>query len=260
MRIIAEAGINHNGSLKLARAMVVEARNAGADTIKFQHIDPMHFKPDLEWQGYNMRKLFEKIRFSKDQLKTLAQVCGGADMKFLCTPQTVGDFEDLLDLGIKEVKISSDNLTNRELLRRVEVSGLPVVLSTGMASQHDLSWLCMGFSADHPMTVLVCTSEYPCPSENVNIRRLGTMAGAYGFSDHTIGSTAAVMALALGSTVFEKHFTLDHSMEGPDHSWSADPQELKEYVDTLRTAELMLGSGEFKPTEKELELKKLLEA
>ena len=260
MRIIAEAGINHNGSLQRALWMVRVAKECGAETIKFQHIDPMHFKSDLMWQGYNMRELFEKVRFSKEDLHTIMDECVIHKIDFLCTPQTVQDFEYLLELGIKEVKISSDNLGNTELLKRVAKSGLPAIFSTGMATHDDIFNARWNYFRGKKATAMICTSEYPCPPEGVNVERCAMINPPVGFSDHTVGTTAAVMALALGATVFEKHFTLDHSMEGPDHSWSADPKELKEYVDTLRTAELMLGSGEFKPTEKELELKKLLEA
>ncbi len=268
MRIIAECGPNHNGSLETALEMVSVAKECGADTIKFQHIDPMHFKPGLTYFpgdgsiGYILRDLFTKVRFSKDQWRALMLECEEQDIGFLCTPQTVWDFEDLLDLGVKEVKISSDNLRNEALLRRVAESEIPAILSSGMATAGEFS-LAENILIKHGVTGMLCTSEYPCPPESVKISCLGDSfysSKFQGFSDHTQGTTAAVMALALGATVFEKHFTLDPTMEGPDHSWSAEPEDLKEYVDTLREAELMLGSGEFKPTEKELELKKLLEA
>lgn len=260
IRIIAEAGPNHNGSLQRAMEMVRVAKLCGADTIKFQHIDPNHFRPDLMWQGFNMRELFESIRFTKDQWREVMAECEEQNIGFLCTPQTEQDFEDLLDLGIKEVKISSDNLGNSELLGAVKKSGLPVILSTGMADDHAITVSGMAFNADHPITCMVCTSEYPCPPKSVNILRCNMIAGVKGFSDHTVLETAAVMALALGATVFEKHFTLDNQLIGPDHWWACNPSDLSWYCDRLRTAELMLGDGEFQPTPAELELKKLLEA
>ena len=183
---------------------------------------------------------------------------------FLCTPQTVGDFEDLLDLGIKEVKISSDNLRNEALLKAVSKSGLPVILSTGMSEYEDLYWAWKQIK-NNVRTIMVCVSEYPCSPDSVNISRLNLMGSSAlemfhetGFSDHTQGNTAAVMAVALGATVIEKHFTLDNSLEGPDHWWAADPEQLKSYIGEIRLAEKMLGDGEFKPTEKELELKEVL--
>ena len=211
-----------------------------------------------------MRNLFELVRFGKDEWTRIMKCCEQMEIDFLCTPQTVGDFEDLLELGIKEVKISSDNLGNYALLDRVKQSGLPVIVSTGMGTGGDLdaAW---SIITPNDYTVLVCTSEYPCPPESVNLSRIhdcdGNEADIWdhkGFSDHTQGNTAAVMAVALGATVIEKHFTLDHDLAGPDHWWSLNPEELKSYIAEIRLAERMLGDGEFKPTEKELENRKLM--
>lgn len=261
IRVIAECGINHGGDLRTALEMVWAAKNCGADTVKFQHIDPLHFKPDLQWQGCNMRYLFGKVRFSKDQWRVVMAECQHYGIGFLCTPQTIGDFHDLLDLGIKEVKISSDNLTNLPLLERVRDSGLPVILSTGMGVADEI-WKAYEILRGADVILLHCTSEYPCPPENVRIGRIWNLKNVaghnVGFSDHTVGNYAAILAVSYNPRVIEKHFTMDHGMEGPDHSWSADPGELKEYVDAIRTAEKMLGSGEFKPTESELELRQLL--
>ena len=263
-RIIAEAGINHNGDLDTALEMVRVAKECGADTVKFQHIDPLHFKPGMVWQGYNMRELFKCVRFSMDQWRQIMMRCEQENIGFLCTPQTVGDFEELLELGIKEVKISSDNLGNGELLKRVSEARIPAIMSIGMASESEIEEACKKVVSD--LVLMVCTSEYPCAPEGANMSRFSWtpygnslyVADSVGFSDHIIGNTAAIMAVALGATVIEKHFTLDHSMEGPDHAWSVQPYELKSYVAAIREAELMLGTGEFKPTEKELETKKLL--
>ncbi len=270
MRIIAECGPNHNGSLKTAIDMIARAVECGATDVKFQHIDPEHFAPDLVWKGWHMRKLFEQVRFNKDQLTVLKGECERLGVGFLCTPQTIGDFEDLLDIGITEVKISSDNLTNHHLLHQVRISKVSVVFSIGMASTEDIHNACEilgrnGLNAI--LTIMVCTSEYPCPPESVNLMRwlelakpgwYGTFYG--GFSDHTRGHIAAVMAVALGATVFEKHFTLDRNQDGPDHSWSANPLEFREYVNAIHEAEKMLGSGEIKPTEAELAMKNFLDA
>ena len=256
MRLIAEASINHNGSIERAIDMICAAVDAGADTVKFQMLDPNHYAEDFIYQGWHMRKLLTECAFTMEEWAYIKLHCEEAGIKFLCTPQTVGDFEKLLTLGIDEVKISSDNLRNEALLKKVNESKLPVIISTGMASAEDIDEaeriLRFGFVS------MCCTSEYPCPSRSVNLNRLHDWGGLFGFSDHTEGSMAAVLALALGATVFEKHFTLDHDLPGPDHSWACNPEELKSYFDDLRTAETMLGSGEFKPTEAELELKKQL--
>ncbi len=264
MRIIAEVGPNHNGDLGTALEMVRVASFCGVTTCKFQHIDPQHFRPDMVWQGCNLRELFEKVRFTLDQWREVKAECEKQGVGFLCSPQTVGDFEDLLELGIEEVKISSDNLGNFELWKAVVQLNIPAIMSSGMASGKEIMGTLKqygGSISPRKLTFLVCTSEYPCPPEGANLKRLNEMETnqpwfRLGLSDHTVGNTAAIMAVALGATVFEKHFTLDHSMEGPDHSWSADPGELAFYVQAICQAEKMLGSGEFKPTEKELEAKK----
>ena len=278
MRIICEIGINHNGRLATAIDMIKSAVECGATDCKFQHIDPNHFAHDLVWKGWHMRKLFEQVRFNKDQLTVLKGECERRGVGFLCTPQTIGDFEDLLDIGIKEVKISSDNLGNKKLLTRVAETKLSAIMSIGMAEFdeiHEARDLLQSKHIRKPVTLMVCTSEYPCPPESVNLIRINCLEPItycassfdihgfisprnYGFSDHTRGYIAAVMAVALGATVFEKHFTLDHNQDGPDHSWSADPYEFTEYVNAIHTAEKMLGSGEIKPTEAEFELKQLL--
>ncbi|HEC61569.1 MAG TPA: hypothetical protein ENI27_04875 [bacterium] len=252
IRIIAEAGPNHNGSLERALEMVRVAKECGADTIKFQHIDPEHFPADMEWQGYNMRALFKDVRFSQRKWRKVMTECEKREIDFLCAPQTVRDFEDLLELGIKGVKVSSDNSGNLPLLKKIKESGIPAFRSLGMVDGETLLFLI-------PDEVyFVCTSEYPCPPESVNISRLHGMEPRFcGFSDHTQGNTAAVMAVALGAQVIEKHFTLDKSLEGPDHWWSADPEQLKSYIGEIRLAERMLGDGEFKPTEGELANMKL---
>ena len=272
MKIIAECGPNHNGSLKTAIDMVARAVECGADTVKFQHIDPEHFAPDLVWKGWHMRKLFQEVRFNKDQLTVLKGECERRGVGFLCTPQTIGDFEDLLDIGIKEVKISSDNVGNADLIRAVTLAGVDVIMSIGMASMDNLREPFTVLNSRRAPTLMLCTSEYPCPPESVNLNRLKgrceqlNLQGIYnfavfaGFSDHTRGYIAAVMAVALGATVFEKHFTLDHNQDGPDHSWSADPYEFREYVNAIHTAEKMLGSGEINPTEAELAMKNFLDA
>ena len=259
LRFIAEAGINHNGSLVRACEMADTAKWAGADTIKFQCLDPNHHPPDRVWQGYNMRSLLEDCALKPKEWIALKAHCERQDMRFLCTPQTVKDFEFLLTLGIDEVKISSDNLGNLELLEAVNRARIDSILSTGMANWEDIK---IALHILHPRFALVCTSEYPCPPEGVNISRLWRLKGICGYnvglSDHTIGSMAGIMAVVYGALVIEKHFTLDQNLPGPDHSWSHDPRDLKWYFEDLRNAEKMMGSGEFKPTEAELELKQLL--
>ena len=263
MRFIAEAGICHNGSLVRAIEMIYAAKYAGADTIKFQMIDPEHFAEDLVWKGWHMRKLFADCAFTMKEWETIKKECEANGIRFLCTPQTVGDFEKLLTLGVDEVKISSDNLGNYRLFDAARQSGVSVFFSVGMATGDECFDALMGFGPFHKVVVMICTSEYPCLASSANLSRLRQVDTTrplvrLGFSDHTIGSIAAVMALTLGARVFEKHFTMDNNLPGPDHSWACNPVALERYFDDLRTAETMLGTGDFKPTEAELELKKLL--
>jgi sialic acid synthase SpsE len=267
MRFIAEAGICHNGSLERAIEMIYAAKDAGADTIKFQMIDPEHFAEDLVWKGWHMRKLFADCAFTMKEWETIKKECEANGIRFLCTPQTVGDFEKLEKLDVIEIKISSDNLKNKALIQAIFNSRkfYDGFYSTGMATRDEILMVAENISTKY-WTPMFCTSEYPCPPESVNFNRWWEWKNIsnavtpidYGFSDHTIGSMAAVMALALGARVFEKHFTMDNNLPGPDHSWACNPVALERYFDDLRTAETMLGTGDFKPTEAELELKKLL--
>lgn len=170
----------------------------------------------------------------------------------------MGDLKILLKLGIKAVKIGSDDFTNIPLIRAYAKTGLPLLLSCGMADLGEVhrALEAAGFFDGYPVALFVCTSQYPTPPQDVNIKRLSTLAQAFpglmlGFSDHTQGSRAAVMASALGAVIFEKHFTLSHSLPGPDHWFSEDPAGLKEWVQSIRTASSMLGNGVVRPTKVE---------
>ena len=249
MKLIAECATTHGGDLDCALKLVNVAKYCGATHVKFQHVDPRHFKPNAMWRGWNLREWYTRCRFSMDQWKRIMRECDSAGIEFLCTPQTLYDFADLVALGIKEVKVSSDNLTNLPLLRRIVEEEMPCYASIGMATKVELdSALEILSPLAAALTLMACTSLYPCPPEHVNLNRIYTLWGAkhyVGFSDHTIGHTAVVMAYAMGVRTFEKHLHFDDS--GPDYSDLEDQDDFRWWVKALHNAELICGNQEIAP-------------
>lgn len=267
--IIAEAGINHNGDLELAKAMVLAAKRANVDAVKFQTFYAKDFIQDrsvtytYRSQGKEITEpiidMFERAEFTPEQWKELKYYCDDNDMLFLSTAGNISDFELLLSIGVKAVKVGSDDFVNIPLIRRYAKENIPLLLSCGMATEEeiDLTLRNAGLMNGKDMCLFLCTSQYPTPPADVNIRKLITLQKKYpnlvvGLSDHTQGDTAACMAVALGAKIFEKHFTLDHNLPGPDHWFSETPETLKQWVDSIREAYQMLGSSELKPTEVEI--------
>ena len=267
--IIAEAGINHNGDITLAKNMVIAAKNAGVDAIKFQTFSAKEFIQDrsvtytYRSQGKKITEpiidIFERSEFSKCEWKELKQFCDNEDIIFLSTAGNVSDFDLLLSIGVKAVKVGSDDFVNIPLIRKYAKEKIPLLLSCGMATENEIELTLKnaGLESGKEMCLFLCTSQYPTPPDDVNIRKLITIQDKYpelvvGFSDHTIGSTAACMAVALGAKVFEKHFTLNHNFPGPDHWFSETPSSLKIWADSIREAHRMLGSKELKPTNIEM--------
>lgn len=256
--IVAEVGVNHNGSLERAIEMIGVAKAAGCDAVKFGTFKAAEFcAPDDPL--YEMFKSCELPDYAWRILKREADRQG---IIFFSTPQNESDLALLLDVGVPCIKVGSDDLTNLALLRAYRRAALPMILSTGMADLVDVEIAVAVLSAlvwdipNIPLTVCVCTSEYPCPPEHANLARIRTLRALFkdveiGFSDHTVGPSAAIVAAALGATYFEKHFTLDNSLPGPDHAFSANPAQLAEWVRAIKNASVMLGDGEFEPTEAE---------
>jgi N,N'-diacetyllegionaminate synthase len=263
--IIAEAGINHNGDVGHAAAMIRAAKDAGADAVKFQTFRAREFVAD-ETQMFTYRSqgvevtesmlaMFERYEFRPDQWREVKAACDAAGIMFLSTPQNRTDLDLLLELGVAAVKVGSDDFTNLPLLRSYAAARLPLILSCGMADLSEVhrSLETVGAFEGAPVILLLCTSEYPTPAPDVNLRKLITLRAAFppvvlGFSDHTQGAIAAAVARGLGALVFEKHFTLDHDLPGPDHWFSEDPRGLRAWVDAIRTADTMLGSELVRPT------------
>lgn len=266
--IIAEAGINHNGDIDLAKRMILVAKEAGADAVKFQTFKTEEFIQDkAEMYTYmsqgeevteSQYEMFKRTEFTDDEWWEIKEYCNEKDVIFLSTVSGVDGINFLVDLGVEAIKVGSDDFVNIPLLSKYEKYGLPMIVSSGMATEEEIeaSLDVLNVKSGHPVSLMLCTSEYPTPAEDVNIRKLRTMDEKFpdvvlGLSDHTQGCAAAIMAVAYGARTFEKHFTLDHNLPGPDHWFSADPNELKEWVNGIRTAYTMLGYSELKPTRTE---------
>ena len=270
--IIGEAGINHNGEIKKAFEMIELGKKSGLNAIKFQTFSADEFIANVSLthtyfsQGkkitesqYNM---FKQCECSKEELYKVKEKCDKEDILFLSTPENSSDLDLLLQIGIPAIKVGSDELINIPLLKEFAKTKLPIILSTGMCTLDEVakSLNAIGALDDYPTILLVTTSEYPTPNESVNLLKFQTLAKNFpsiplGFSDHTQGVLASSLACAMGASVFEKHFTLNHNMPGPDHWFSADPNELIQWVKSIRTSYIMMGSEEVKPTKSEEVLK-----
>lgn len=269
--VIAEAGINHNGNLDLAKKMILAAKGAGADAIKFQTFHAEEFIQDKTTtytyisQGKevteSMLEMFKRYEFTETEWFDIKDFCSEQNITFLSTPQNFTDLELLIKIGIPAIKIGSDDFVNIPLIRQYAGIGLPMMLSCGMANEDEITKT-LDEVANNPTILFLCTSQYPTPPEDVNILKINTLKQNYpnvilGLSDHTQGTEAAVMAVALGATVFEKHFTMDHDLPGPDHWFSNDPKELEHWISSIRTAHRMKGDSKLAPTASEIEMRKI---
>lgn len=267
--IIAEAGVNHNGSLEMARQLVASAAAAGADVVKFQSFVTSKIisreAPKAEYQkgttgdDESQYEMVRKLELSRSDHEALIEECQRHGIGFLSTAFDTDSFDMLVELGIDQVKIPSGELTNLPLLRYVTRLGKPVILSTGMAGLGEIEAAMEIIErAGTPrsrIVILHCTTEYPTPMQDVNLRAMLSLKHAFGvdvgYSDHTPGIEVSIAAVALGATVVEKHFTLDRSLPGPDHQASLEPHELKAMVDAIRNIERALGDGIKRPSPSE---------
>lgn len=265
---IAEVGINHNGDLDIAKRMIDAAKTAGADAVKFQTFKADEFCGDQDQtftyqsQGQHvtesMLEMFRRYEFPPETWREIKAYCGVVGITFFSTPQNPSDLELLLTIGVPALKIGSDDFTNLPLIRRYIETQLPLILSCGMsdlAEVHQALEAAKWFDG-YPVALMLCTSQYPTPSADVNIAKLSTLQNAFpgllvGFSDHTQGPLAAALAVSRGARIFEKHFTLDKDMPGPDHWFSETPDGLAEWINYIRTADILLGSPLVRPTQKE---------
>lgn len=273
--IIAEAGVNHNGSIEIAYRLIDAAKGAGADCIKFQTFKTEKvITRNTEMASYQKKNLgnedtqFEmvkKLELSYDDFRKLKVYCEQIGIQFLSTPDDEDSLDFLTDeLHLNVVKIGSGELTNFPYLKKIAKKNKEIILSTGMAnlSEIEKALECIREFNENNIIVLHCTTNYPCPMEEVNLLAMNTIKDAFkvevGYSDHTIGIEIPIAAIAMGATVIEKHFTLDKSMEGPDHQASLNPEELEEMVRAVRHVEIALGSGIKKPNVSETIIKKVV--
>jgi sialic acid synthase SpsE len=272
--IIAEAGINHNGELEKAFAMINAAKEAGADAVKFQTFKAEEFitDPDLPYtyvsQGKeiteSMLKMFKRYEFNREEWYLIKKRCDEEGIMFLSTPQNRSDLDLLLKIGIPAIKVGSDDFTNLPSLKSYSQTKLPMIVSCGMSDLAEVyrALEAVGSLDGYPTVLMLCTSQYPTPLQDVNLLKLRTLIDAFpmvllGFSDHTQGNLASSLAVAFGAVVFEKHFTLSHNLPGPDHWFSEDPVGLKQWVNSIRDAFIMMGSADVRPTEAELSARTL---
>ncbi|UOG35393.1 N-acetylneuraminate synthase [Leptospira noguchii] len=268
--IIAEAGVNHNGDLELARKLIDVAANAGADIVKFQTFEAERLvtksakKADYQNSATDntaesQYEMLKKLELSKENHEKLIQHCKQTGIEFLSTAFDLQSLAFLEQLNLSRYKIPSGEITNLPYLQKIGSSGKPIILSTGMSTLGEIESALLvlettGAKRDQ-ITVLHCNTEYPTPYSDVNLSAMKSIADAFkikvGYSDHTSGIEVSVAAVALGASVIEKHFTLDRSLPGPDHKASLEPNELKGMVRSIRNVELSLGDGIKKPSSSE---------
>lgn len=260
--IIAEAGVNHNGNLELARRMVDEARRAGADYVKFQTAVPelviSSIAPKAEYQKETTGKeqsqleMCRAIHLPLTDYAGLADLCREKGIGFMSTPFDLVSIDTLAPLGMDYWKIPSGEITNLPYLRKIASKGGRVILSTGMSTLDEVARavdiLENGGIPRADISLLHCNTQYPTPMDDVNLRAMETLrslgCGRVGYSDHTVGIEVPVAAVAMGAQIIEKHFTLDKTMEGPDHRASLDPSELRAMVSAIRNIEKAVGNPE----------------
>lgn len=272
--IIAEVGLNHCGEVSRAIEMIRVAKMAGADAVKFQTFKATEFCGDpLQMFTYASRgrevtepmlEMFSRFELPSSAWQQLSAEAKRIGIDFFSTPQNETDLELILPLGIPAIKVGSDDLTNINLIRNYATHKIPMILSSGMADIGEVrdALDSAGWFEGGQVSVLVCTSEYPTRYNDVNIQRVQTLRNAFpglvvGFSDHTESDLAAIMAVALGASIFEKHFTLSHDLDGPDHWFSLEPRELERWVASIRAAFQSKGDGFVRPTSNELKMRVL---
>lgn len=272
--IIAEAGVNHNGRLDLALQLCDTAKAAGVDAVKFQT-----WKTELiitkgtkkaEYQEKNLNDnddqftMLKKLELSYDNFQLVKHHCDEIGIQFLSTADETESLDFLVSLGMPFVKLGSGDITNIPYLRKVAKYGKPIILSTGMANlaQVAVAYDTLQEAGATDIAILHCTTNYPCPMNEVNLRAMLTMKDAFkckvGYSDHTMGIEVPIAAAAMGAEIIEKHFTLDKNMEGPDHKASLDPTELKAMVTSIRNIERAMGDGIKQPNTSEKKISKVV--
>ncbi len=260
--IIAEIGCNHNGSFETALKLIDKAVEAGVDYVKFQTFKAdaliSRYAPKAEYQkkttdaSESQLDMTRKLEMPYEKHQALIDYCKTKNVGILSAPFDNESIDFLEKLGLKTFKIPSGEITNLPYLRKINSYKKNVILSTGMSTLKEIEWA-LNILKDCRVSLLHCTTEYPCPYEGVNLRAIETLKNEFhlptGYSDHTKGIEVAIAAVALGAEIIEKHFTLDKNMPGPDHKASLEPDELKAMVEAIRHVDVSLGNGRKEPAE-----------
>lgn len=272
--IIAEAGVNHNGNVELAYKLCDAAKEAGADVVKFQTwkteqlitkgVAQADYQIENTGKNRSQYEMLKELELSWEEFRKIKAYCDSIGIIFASTADEADSLDFLVSIGIPFIKIGSGEIGNVPFLRKAGSKHLPIILSTGMSTlaDIDLSLRALYDGGAEEVTLLHCTTSYPCAYENVNLNAMQTIRDAFklpvGYSDHTLGNTVAIAAVAMGARVIEKHFTLDKNMEGPDHKASSTPEEFRRLVDEIRNIESALGDGRKLPTQVEREISKVV--
>lgn len=265
--IIAEAGVNHNGSLDNAKRMVECAAEAGADAIKFQtfkaealvckNAQKAEYQKETTGNDESQFEMLKKLELTEEEYEELKQYCGEKHIMFLSTPFDLDSLRYLNEIGIEIIKIPSGEITNYPYLREIGKLRKPIIMSTGMSTMAEVEEAVevLQMNGAKDITLLHCNTQYPTPYGDVNLRAMLALKDKFhtevGYSDHTLGIEVAIAATAMGATVIEKHFTLNRGMEGPDHKASLEPDELKRMIQSIRNIERAMGTGIKEPTNSE---------
>lgn len=265
--VIAEAGVNHNGDMNIAKRLIDAAADAGADIVKFQTFKAENLvTQSAEKAEYQLKttskeetqfQMLKKLELSYNDHIVLMSYAKQRNIKFLSTPFDLDSLQILVDLGVDTIKLPSGEITNYPLLKKSAETGKKIILSTGMSGIEEIEDAVNVLKSNgaEKIILLHCNTQYPTPFEDVNLNAMKSIAELtklpVGYSDHTVGIEVPIAAVALGATVIEKHFTLDRTMEGPDHRASLEPDELKTMVTAIRNIEKSLGNGDKTVTESE---------
>ena len=272
--IIAEVGVNHNGDVAIAKKLCLAAKNAGADIVKFQtwitekiitqNVKQADYQSENTGSNQSQFDMLKKLELSYDDFREIKKYCDEIGIIFASTADEQDSLDFLVDLGIPFIKIGSGDIGNIPYLRYMGTKKMPVILSTGMSTLGDveISIQALREGGAKNIKLLHCTTNYPCPYNDVNLKAMDTLRTAFGldvgYSDHTEGIEVAIAAVARGATIIEKHFTLDKNMDGPDHKASMEPDEFSCMVDCIRHIESAIGDGQKIPTKTEDEISKVV--
>ncbi len=271
--VIGEIGVNHNGSLELAKKMIDVAVESGADAVKFQTFsaeklatrtaEKAAYQKKNDGEAGSQIEMLKRLELSKSDLQACQKYCKKVGMVFLSTPFDEEAADLLEEVGIEGYKVSSGDLTNLPLLAHLAAKGKPMIISTGMANMAETEEAVTTIrdNGNPPLAILHCVSNYPAAPEEANLRAMDTLAAAFnvpvGWSDHTLGDAIALASIARGAKILEKHYTLDANMPGPDHKASLEPKAFAELIRKLRDVEASLGDGVKRPQPSEIDTAKV---